>query len=55
MRQVIPDKERGTLEQVWMQLSDERQAGVIQLMAQLVLKLVVAQSDKEPRDEQNPV
>jgi len=57
MRQVIPSKEQGSLNQVWMQLSYEQQVGVIQVMAQLVLKLIVAQfeiSQKEACDEQNP-
>ena len=57
MRQVIPSKKQGTLNQVWVQLSCEQQVGVIQVMAQLVLKLIVAQSEisqKEVRDEQNP-
>ena len=57
MRQVIPSKKQGTLNQVWVQLSCEQQVGVIQVMAQLVLKLIVAQSEisqKEACDEQNP-
>jgi len=56
MTQAIPSKEQGGLNQVWVQLSCEQQAGVIHLMAQLVLKRVVAQierSRKEARDEQN--
>jgi hypothetical protein len=54
MRQAIPSKEQGSLNQVWVQLGQEHQAEVIELMAQLVLKLVVAQqesSQKEARDE----
>ena len=57
MTHAVPSKEQGSLNQVWVQLSREHQAGVIHLMAQLVLKLVVAQIEskrKEPRDEQNP-
>jgi hypothetical protein len=56
MRQAIPSKDQGSLNQVWVQLSQEHQAGVIQMMAQLVLKLVVAQlesNQKEAGDEQN--
>lgn len=56
MTQVVASKEQETLSQVWVQLSEEHQTGVIHLMAQLVLKLVVAQIEsnwKEPRDEQN--
>ena len=54
MKPVIPSKKQGTLNQVWVQLSGERQIGVIQLMAQLVLKLLVAQiesNQKEAGDE----
>jgi len=57
MRQVIPSKEPGGLNQVWKQLSCEQQVGAIQVMAQLVLKLIVAQfemNQKDVRDEQNP-
>jgi hypothetical protein len=56
MTHVVASKEQGNLSQVWVQLSQEHQTGVIHLMAQLVLKLVVAQIEanwKEPRDEQN--
>lgn len=57
MTQAIPGKEQMRLNQVWFQLSRDHQVGVIQLMAQLVLKLVVAQIEangKEVRDEQDP-
>ena len=57
MTQAVQDEELGSLNQVWVQLSREHQAGVIHLMAQLVLKLIVAQiesSQKEACDEQNP-
>ena len=57
MRQAIPSKKQGTLNQVWVQLSCEQQVGLIQVMAELVLKLIVAQSEisqKEVCDEQNP-
>jgi len=57
MRQVIPSKEQGGLNQVWKQLSCEQQVGAIQVMAQLVLKLIVAQfemNQKDVSDEQNP-
>jgi len=53
----IQSQEQGNLNQVWVQLNREHQARVIQLMAQLVLKLVMEQlesSQKEVRDEQNP-
>ncbi len=56
MTHVVASKEQENLSQVWVQLSEEHQTGVIHLMAQLVLKLVVAQIEtnwKEPRDEQN--
>ena len=51
-----PSKEQGTQSHVWVQLSCEHQAGVIQLMAQLVLKLVAVQLEnnwKDAQDEQN--
>ena len=54
MKQVIPSKKQGALNQVWVQLSGEQQVGVIHVMAQLVLKLIVAQSEisqKEACDE----
>lgn len=57
MTQAVASKEQGKLNQVWVQLSQDRQVGVIQLMGQLVLKLVVAQiegSGKEVGDEQDP-
>jgi hypothetical protein len=43
MIQTNQNKEMGKLDQVWVQLSQEDQVGVIHLMAQLVLKLSVAQ------------
>lgn len=58
MTQVIPNKEPLRLTQVWVQLSADQQAGVIQLMAQLAGKLVLAQIERqgqEARDEQDPV
>jgi hypothetical protein len=57
MTQAVQNEEMGSLNQVWVQLSREHQAGVIHLMAQLVLKLIVAQiesSQLEANDEQNP-
>ena len=57
MTQVVPGKKQGGLTQVWVQLSQDHQVGVIQLMAQLVLKLVVGQSEsgwQEVGDEQDP-
>jgi len=56
MTQIIQSEEQGNLSQVWVQLGKEHQVGVIQLMAQLVLKLIVAQienSRKEASDVQN--
>ena len=50
------NKEKGRLDQVWVQLGQEDQIGVIQLMAQLVLKLVVVQIESNQKvgcDEQN--
>jgi glycine cleavage system regulatory protein len=58
MTQAIPSKEQMSLTQVWVQLSADHQAGVIQLMAQLARKLVLAQIEsqgKEACDEQDPV
>ncbi len=57
MTQAVQNEKLGSLNQVWVQLSREHQAGVIQLMAQLVLKLIVAQIESSPKeacDEQNP-
>jgi len=57
MTQAIQSEEQGNLNQVWVQLGREHQVGVIKLMAQLVLKLIVAQIEsslKEARDDQNP-
>ncbi len=56
MSQAVAGKEQGDLNQVWVQLSKDHQVGVIQLMAQLVLKSVVAQIEsswKEVGDEQD--
>lgn len=56
MMQTNQNKEMGRLDQVWGQLSQEEQVGVIHLMAQLVLKLVVAQIESNQKagcDEQN--
>jgi len=56
MTQATPNEQQVNLNQVWVQLGREHQTGVIQLMAQLVLKLIVAQiesSRKEVRDGQN--
>jgi glycine cleavage system regulatory protein len=58
MTQAIPSKEQMSLTQVWVQLSADHQAGVIQLMAQLARKLVLAQIEsqvQEACDEQDPV
>jgi len=57
MTEAIQNEQPGNLNQVWVQLGREHQAGVIQLMAQLVFKRIVAQienSRKEARDGQNP-
>jgi hypothetical protein len=35
--------QKTSLSQVWAQLATEHQAGVIQLMAQLILKLIIEQ------------
>ena len=45
------------LEQIWEQLSQEDQNGVIRLMAQMILKRAESQQksgEKEGSDEQNP-
>ena len=39
-------EQKTSLKHVWAQLATEQQAGVIQLMAQLVLKLVIEQLEK---------
>ena len=57
MKQTIQNEQWDSLNQVWFELGREDQTGVIQLMAQLVLKLIMAQlesSRKEGRDGQNP-
>jgi len=57
MTQTVPSKEPGALNLVWVELNREQQTGVIQLMAQLVFKLVVAQIEnrcEEAHDEQDP-
>jgi hypothetical protein len=56
MIQTDQNEELGRLNEVWVQLSQEDQTGVIQLMAKLVLKLVVGQSEsgwQEVGDEQD--
>ncbi|MEJ2759705.1 MAG: hypothetical protein P8046_14590 [Anaerolineales bacterium] len=58
MTQAVAGKEQSNLNQVWVQLSQDHQVGVIDLMAKLVLKLVVAQLEsgrKEAGDEQDSV
>ena len=45
MIQVIESKQKAMLSQVWEQLASENQAGVIQRMAQLMLKLILEQMD----------
>ena len=50
MKQANPIKEQGTLSQVWTQLSCEQRVGVIQVMAELVLKLIVAQFESDQKD-----
>lgn len=58
MTQAVAGKEQNNLNQVWVQLSQDHQVGVIELMAKLVLKLVVAQIEsswKEAGDEQDSV
>lgn len=43
-------KTQGKVKQVWVQLSRERQIVVIQLMAQLALKWVVAQVENSQKE-----
>jgi len=57
MKPTIQNEQQNGLCQVWFELGREDQAGVIQLMAQLVLKVIMAQiesSRKEVSDGQNP-
>lgn len=56
MTEQIRTQPKGAVSQIWGQLAREDQAGVIQLMAQLVLKLIIVQlesSREEVRDDQN--
>ncbi|MBC8336800.1 MAG: hypothetical protein H8E29_16175 [Anaerolineales bacterium] len=53
MTQTIPNKQQVKMSQVWAQLGREHRAGIIQLMAQLVVKMMVEQNEtvrKEVRD-----
>jgi len=43
MTQAIENKQQVKLSQVWAQLAREHRAGIIQLMAQLVVKMLVEQ------------
>ncbi|MBC8496377.1 MAG: hypothetical protein H8D37_01830 [Chloroflexi bacterium] len=43
MTQAKQHKQQVKLTQVWAQLASEHQAGIIQLMAQLVIKILVEQ------------
>ena len=57
MKHTIQQEQLVRVPQVWFELGKESQAGVIELMAQLVLKVIMAQiesSRKEGRDGQNP-
>ena len=45
MIQAIENEQKEMLSQVWEQLASENQAGVIQRMAQLMLKLILEQMD----------
>ena len=57
MKHTIQQEQLVRVPQVWFELGKEAQAGVIQLMAQLVLKVIMAQIEsswKEGRDGQNP-
>ncbi len=45
MTQAIPNKQKVKLSQVWAQLAREQQRGIIQLMAQLVVKMLVEQKE----------
>jgi hypothetical protein len=52
----IRTQSKGSVSQIWGQLACEDQAGVIQLISHLVLKLIIVQlesSREEVRDEQN--
>ncbi len=46
-------KKKGALNQVWVQLSPERQAKVIRLMAELALKHIMAQIEKSQKESEN--
>jgi hypothetical protein len=45
MIQAIESEQREMLSQVWIQLAREHQAGVIQRMAELMLKLILEQME----------
>ena len=53
MSQAIQNTAQENLSQVWLQLSRECQSDVIRLMAQLIVRQIVAQLEKEGYDEQN--
>lgn len=46
-------KKKGGLNQVWIQLSPERQTKVIHLMAELALKRIMAQIEKSRKESEN--
>jgi hypothetical protein len=43
-------EQQTSLKQVWAQLTTDQQAGVIQLMAQLVLKLIIEQLERGEKE-----
>ena len=50
MKHTIQQEELVRVPQVWFELGKEAQAGVIQLMAQLVLKVIMAQIESSRKE-----
>ena len=50
MIQAIESEQKEMLSQVWEQLASENQVGVIQRMAELMLKLILEQMDDGGKD-----
>lgn len=50
--QILRDQ-KTSLSQVWAQLTTEDQAGVIQLMARLILKLIIEQYESGGKEEED--
>lgn len=50
--QILRDQ-KTSLSQVWAQLTTEDQAGVIQLMARLILKLIIEQHESGGKEEED--